>query len=167
MDKFAAFMQRIAVPAYFIVGAITFFGGIQVTGARPGGVLSNFGLLGGIAAVIVATVYGWLAPIFLVLEWFSVIAIPAAIVGTMRRRARWYAIPFAIALALVSHYGAILATSVVDWLGGVSRFDVASYWAMSAAILLTGIGLFPGWVRGFWRWTNGAKVVPTESIPLT
>lgn len=162
MAKFASLMETIAIPAYFIVGAITFFGVIKVTGAPPGGVLSHFGVLGAAAAIVAASTYGGLSPVLFALGWFSIFAIPMAILGTVRRRSRWYAIPVAIAFPLASYYGDMAAESVLFWLGGVSRFDVSAYWAMSAAIFLTAVGQFPIWVRSFWRWTN---MPPSPGIP--
>ena len=158
MDRFASFTQQAAIPVFWIVAALVFFGVIDATGAPPGGLLSAFGFVGGILAIPVATVWAVYVVLLLALGWFSWLAIPMAIIGTLRRRARWYAIPVAVLLFVAGGFGPALGERVVNGLGSVSRFDAATYWGMFVAMWLVAVGQFPIWLRSFWRWTNTSEL---------
>jgi hypothetical protein len=107
---------------------------------------------------------GILSVVFLVIGWGAIPASIMAVIGAIRRRCRWYAIPIYLLLIPV---GTFLFRGVFWVLERVAQPDTVSTTLFWGAVFTTGLGtLFgaePTLFKEVWQVTNGRAGTSTNA----
>jgi len=104
-----------------------------------------------------APLIGFLSIVFLVLAWGGLFGTIFAIIGMVRKRARWWAVPLYFSLSVIFS----VLFRAVFWLSDrVMTSDVISTGLVWGTIIITGLGaLFemPKLLKELWKLTNQAE----------
>lgn len=105
---------------------------------------------------VASTIAGFLSVVFLVFAWGAIPATIMAVIGAIRRRCKWYAIPMYLLLIPI---GSFLYRGVFWVLERVAQPDTLSTTLFWGAVFISGLGtLFsagPTLLKEVWQVTNG------------
>jgi hypothetical protein len=113
------------------------------------------GFFGGMAAFAAAWLFGATMGLVPVLSWSALFLIVFGLVGAIRHKARWYVAPLGLLGLVGAQIIQPLLQALINYLGSVSVWDVAAFWAALVGAGTFAMGQIPLHGVRIWRWCNG------------
>ena len=111
---------------------------------------------------VASAIGGFLSVVFLVVGWGAIPASVMAVIGVIRRRCKWYAIPIYLLLIPVGSFGFRGVFWVLERVAQPDTLSTALFWG---AVFISGLGaLFsagPTLLKEVWKLTNGSSLHQT------